>query len=242
MRIRKGLLLFIITAGILLATGCVRVSIYSEDEIITYRPSVDSEGAESVRVDIDMGVGELKMSGGAEKLMEGEILYSDENWKPEVTYRKNGERGRLIVEQPSLLNGISIGNLRYEWDLRFSNDIPMDLRIKLGAGSSKLYLGDLTIEELEIGMGVGESTVDLTGTWERDLHAYIKGGVGRGVFILPENTGVRVKAKGGLGSISARGFKKEDGYYVNDAYGHTDATLELEIEGGIGEIELRFGD
>jgi hypothetical protein len=47
-----------------------------------------------------------------------------------------------------------------------------------------------------------------------------------------------VRATGGIGSINAHGLRSANGYYVNDAYGKSRATIRLEIQGGIGEINL----
>jgi hypothetical protein len=50
--------------------------------------------------------------------------------------------------------------------------------------------------------------------------------------------GARVTAEGGLGKINAEGFQREGDSYVNDVYGDSDANLEVEVHGGVGEINL----
>jgi hypothetical protein len=49
---------------------------------------------------------------------------------------------------------------------------------------------------------------------------------------------VRVNAEGGLGQIKAEGFQREDDSYVNDAYGDSDVTLDVDVRGGVGQINL----
>jgi hypothetical protein len=56
--------------------------------------------------------------------------------------------------------------------------------------------------------------------------------------MLPSEVGVRAKAQGGLGKINAKGLQQEGNSYVNDAYGGSDVTLMVDIQGGIGEINL----
>ncbi len=46
--------------------------------------------------------------------------------------------------------------------------------------------------------------------------------------------GVEAKAEGGLGEIDAEGLQK-----VGDAYGESDTDLSVEVEGGVGEINLK---
>ncbi len=87
-------------------------------------------------------------------------------------------------------------------------------------------------------MGAGKTTVDLTGDYSQDFDASIEGGVGEATVLLPSEVGVRARAEGGLGKINAEGFQREGESYVNDAYGDSDVILEVDVQGGVGEINL----
>jgi hypothetical protein len=65
--------------------------------------------------------------------------------------------------------------------------------------------------------------------------------VGRATIRLPRDVGVHVVARGGIGAINASGFQKQGDAYVNDAYGKSPVTLQIEVEGGVGEINLELG-
>jgi hypothetical protein len=39
-------------------------------------------------------------------------------------------------------------------------------------------------------------------------------------------------------AIDAEGLTREGNSYVNDAYGNSDVILEVDVEGGVGEINL----
>jgi hypothetical protein len=80
--------------------------------------------------------------------------------------------------------------------------------------------------------------VDLTGAYEQDLTATIEGGVGEATVRLPSEVGVRVSAEGGLDEINAEGLQREGEAYVNDAYGDSDITLDVDVRGGVGQINL----
>jgi hypothetical protein len=56
--------------------------------------------------------------------------------------------------------------------------------------------------------------------------------------LLPSEVGARVSAEGGLGKINAEGLRREDNSYVNDVYGDSEITLDVDIQGGVGEITL----
>jgi hypothetical protein len=87
-------------------------------------------------------------------------------------------------------------------------------------------------------MGAGKSTVDLTGDYAKGFDATIEGGVGEVTVMLPSEVGVKAKAEGGLGKINAKGLKKVGDSYVNDAYGESDVTLDVDVRGGVGQINL----
>ena len=198
--------------------------------------AVEPQGATSVRVQIRMGAGELRVGGGASKLLEADFHYNDASLKPETRYEVAGSRGDLMVSQPS--TSVHFGQTRNEWDLRLNNDLPMELRVQLGAGRSNFELRGLSLNKLDVEMGAGELLLDLTGDWKKDLEVNVEGGVGSATVRLPENVGVRVHASGGLGSIHTGRLKREGDAYVNDAYGESPVTLRVSIEGGIGEINL----
>src|SRR5215213_11324136 len=61
--------------------------------------SVDPENAQSARAQLKMGAGELKLTGGADQLMEGDFSYNVSEWKPEVSYDVGGGEGELVVRQ-----------------------------------------------------------------------------------------------------------------------------------------------
>src|SRR5579862_6373102 len=76
--------------------------------------SVEMDQSEEVRVDLKMGAGELRVAGGADKLMEGRFTYNRLRLRPEVSYTSGGFRGHLTVEEP---NHVASATSRYAWDL-----------------------------------------------------------------------------------------------------------------------------
>ena len=201
--------------------------------------SVDLENAQSARVELRMGAVELNVSGGADALMEADFAYNVSEWEPEVSYDVSGETGELSVEQGSSDEGVRVGgDARNEWEVRFNDEVPTDLQVEMGAGESDLDLDSLTLTGLDLEMGAGQTTVDLTGDYGQDLEARLEGGVGEATVLLPSEVGVRARAEGGLGKINAEGLQREGDSYVNDAYGDSDVTLEVDVRGGVGQINL----
>jgi hypothetical protein len=203
--------------------------------------AVDPKNAQSARAQLKMGAGELNLTGGSEKLMEGEFSYNVPDWEPKVSYALSGKKGELVVKQGSA-KGVGLSGrarARNEWDIRLNDEVPTDLVVQLGAGESDLDLDSLTLSGVDLQMGAGKTMVDLTGDYTRDFDATIEGGVGEATVLLPSEVGVKAKAQGGLGKINAKGLKKVGDSYVNDAYGESDTNLSVDVKGGVGEINLK---
>ena len=223
--------------GILAAatlTSCARIGKMEE---IT--KTIPLDGAQSLQVDARMNAGKMDLEGGATGILDARFRTNVEDWKPEVTYRLEGTRGVLLIEQPRH-RGISLGRAENKWDVRLNNAIPIDLTAKFGAGEAKVNLGTLTLDRLSIKMGVGDLTLDLGGYAQKAFSGHIKGGVGHATIYLPQGMGVRVSVHGGLGSIDAAGFNVDHRVYTNDAYSKGGPAIDLDVEAGIGSLDLRL--
>lgn len=198
--------------------------------------TLDLAGAKSLDVHLKMSAGELTVSGGADRLLDATFDFTDSWMTPQVDYQVNHENGNLTISQDG--SGPSIGRNENTWDLRFNKDLPIALKVDMGAGQGNLKLQDLNVNRLELNIGAGEVNVDLTGNRKSDLKGDINGGVGHASIRLPKDVGVIVHASGFLGSIDAPGFKERGNEYSNEAAGKTPTTIRLNVSGAIGQIEL----
>jgi hypothetical protein len=229
------LLITLVLFGALLLASCssgARVgALQSESQ------SVELGDAKSVRVEINLGAGDLEVTGGADKLLEADFNYNVAKLKPEVGYTD----GTLVVRQPDVrglptLRGIT--DYRNEWGLRLNDQVPMDLRVNVGAGTSDLQLAGLSLTGLNIILGAGLYTVDLSGDWARDLDVTIDAGAADISVRLPKDVGARVEVEDGPHTIFATGLTKNGGVYTNAAYGVSEVTLQVDMKAGIGNINL----
>jgi hypothetical protein len=247
---------------LLLTAACGRTA--NVGDLQTESQAIEAAGAESAAVEIEMGVGQLTVNGGAAELLDATFTYNVAEWQPQVNYAVTDGVGNLEVSQSGDVDTIPLDNdIRNEWQLNLNDEIPLDMLIRLGAGESQLSLATLNLrrltveggageanidlggsplESLTVTSGVGETTIDLTGIWENDLDATITGGVGELTLRLPRNVGVRVVTQTGIGDVNANGFTRDGDAYVNDAYGQSAATLTLNVSGGIGAITLELGE
>lgn len=221
-------------AGIaLLSSGCV---IHTEETGPTLHKSetFDRDNAKVIRAYLKMGAGTLRVSQGAtDKLARADFDYNVKSWQPEVDYQD----GTLRISQPSG-SGTHLGNTKYEWDLRLTPDVPVELNVNFGAGEARLDLGALDLRRVEVEMGVGEIQLDLRGKPQHDYEVRLRGGVGEATVHLPPDVGIYAEARGGIGEISARGLKHDGNTYFNDNYKKSPVTVHLDVQGGVGSIKL----
>jgi CYTH domain-containing protein len=199
--------------------------------------TVDRLNAKSVRATLDMGAGELNLSGGSSHLLESDFDYRSSSGAPRVDYTVSGTTGDLRISQEDTDSHIRTTTDNH-WTLHFANDIPLEIKIDMGAGRGNLRLRDIDVTRLNLDMGAGQVDVDFTGDRKSDLTADLEGGVGEANIRLPKNIGVIVNASGGIGTINAHGLKHDGDEYTNDLYGKSPVTIHLKVAGGVGTITL----
>jgi hypothetical protein len=196
----------------------------------------DLQGAKSVAATLRMGAGQLNLEGGSAHLLNADFHF-DRAWdNPTVDYRLVGDQGILNVQQDA--DSLKFGPSDNTWDLNFTNNVPLDLHVDMGAGQGNLKLRDMDVTNLELRMGAGQVQLDLTGPRKSDLNVTVKGGVGQATIRLPKDVGVSAHAAGGIGAVRTEGLNNNGGEYRNEAYGKTPHKITLDVQGGIGEIEL----
>jgi hypothetical protein len=201
--------------------------------------TIPLQGAARAEATFRMSAGGLIMRGGAESnLMIANFRYNRPQWEPRIDNRVSGDVARLFVEQRR--SGFVTGSGRNNWEIRLSDRIPLEIRLDLGAGKASVDLSALNVTRFDVNMGVGSLDLDVSGPRTQNLIGRIKGGVGHAIIELPSDIGVRVRVEGGLGSIHGAGFIREKRDYQNEAYGKSAVSIDLDVEAGIGSIDLRL--
>ena len=199
--------------------------------------TVDRQNAKTVHATLELGAGDINLSGGSSHLLESDFEYRSSSGAPRVDYSVSGTTGDLRISQNDSDSHIRTSSDNH-WTLHFANDLPLEIKIDMGAGRGNLRLQDIDVTRLNLDMGAGQVDIDLTGDRKSDLTADIEGGVGEANIRLPKNVGVIVHASGGLGTIDAQGLKHDGDEYTNDLYGKSPVTIHLKVEGGVGRIVL----
>lgn len=245
----------ILLPGLLLFIMVLLVSCQSESGKFSYTDTVDLDD-NITETDIKINAGSLNLTTFPQNTVVLEANYSHESWKPEMKVDK--QSGSISIYQPDgKFNDMEDAD-HNDWKIKFPINLDTNLKLRIGAGegivdlansevnkmeleggagSFNINLANTSLSQLNVNAGVGELTLDLSGKQETDFEGYINGGIGAIKLTLPRKTGVRVKVNG-LGSIDRNDLKKQNGFYVNDLYGKTSHNMEIEINGGLGSLEL----
>lgn len=216
----------------LLLTGCS----ITTGETRTETRSIPLEGAEQARVDLEMGAGELRVSGGGSNLMEGQFAYNAEHLKPVVERQSTGGRADVKVSQ-SGAGSFTLGNTSSRWDVRLNDAVPIEVVARLGAGEAEMNLGSLNLRNVEVNIGAGEVRVDLRGAPKQGYGVHIKGGVGETVVYLPP-VGISATASHGIGDVNVEGLERRGERWVNPGHESDPVQITVDVAGGVGEIRL----
>jgi hypothetical protein len=230
----------ILFAGLALWFGIVGcgLSTTSVNGVRTESQAVNQDAATSANIQIEFPAGKLNIRSGTSNLMDASFRYNVDDWQPQVSYSESGTQGELVVSQPGDDKVPVGGGLINEWEIQLSENVPMDLVIRTGAGDSQLDLSELDMTSLTVETGAGVTTVNLDGSWQHDVNVTMRGGVGQLTVNLPAEMGVRVEMDTALVSVTANGLINEEYGYINRAFGTAPHTLTLKLEAAVGSVLL----
>ncbi len=190
-------------------------------------------------VKLQLGTGKLSLNGSTEEIMEESFTAMGESAEPEMKYEISGTgKGTLIIPQRSISSWKSLRSARQKWDIALNGELPLSLKVELGAGKSKLELSELNLADVHIESGIGETEIDITGNWKNSFNVKINTGVGKMKIRLPKQVGIKMDIDKGIGKINADHFLVVGDCYQNQSYEGSDVKIEVDLNVGVGEVIL----
>ncbi|MBN1485386.1 MAG: hypothetical protein JXA37_11760 [Chloroflexia bacterium] len=204
-------------------------------------------GVEQGRVDLQLGIGELELGSLSES---SDFARLNTEGSSDVSFERNfeirGGTAYLELSGPhketffplNLFPGKGGRNIR--WQLDLSPRVALEIDVETGVGESRLDLSELQVEDLVLNSGIGEVEVVLPARVQEgnmEIHA----GIGQVTVIVPEGVAIELSAQAGLGDVSVdtERFPRTNGLYRSPDYDDARYSLQIEIYGGVGEIEVR---
>jgi hypothetical protein len=245
----------------------------SNREVQTASYDEPLQNATSADVSVGISVGEITVG----TLEDSENLFeSDINYVGRVEFFHRGESDRFVsLQQTESGNGnFDFGDVfgfwdvegnELNWNVLLSPNVPMNLDINAGVGTSTLNLANLNLTQLHVNAGVGAVTATLpasdgsyeavfsggTGSLEitvsegAALDLRISGGVGETVIDVPDDASIILEASTGLGNIhipadyTRTDGDDNDGTWQSGDYNNDARQITIHYEGGIGTLTIR---
>jgi hypothetical protein len=199
------------------------------------KATFDLSGIVAEQANLALGTGELALTTADALFAVGELTVTIGTGA--ATY----DLGGVTAERASL--AVGTGELALT-----TADAPCDigeLTVTVGMGEAQLDLRQTHFMSATMSVGVGDLRVDLRSDWQHDTHALFKSGIGNITLIVPEEVGVRVLVRGGIGAVEvvelavlAVPEEVEGTVYVNTAYATSPVTVDLIAERGLGIVSL----
>ncbi len=166
---------------------------------------------------------------------------------PDLPLTLNMEVG--AVEADADLGGLNLRHVTFrtgasESHLRYSrpNAAPCE-ELTIEAGAAELHaeqLANSNCARVSFRGGVGEVTLDYSGTWRRSMTTDINVGVGSVKLRLPRGVGVSVHLNRFLASFDAAGFEKHGDTYVTSNYEGARYRLVMNVNASIGGVDVEW--
>jgi hypothetical protein len=198
-------------------------------------------GASRAKVVIKPGAGRLHIEALSESasLVDG-VIRLGRGERVRRDFAVEGQTATFTLRSEGATFGPSIGGWGDErvWDLGLNPDVPLQLEIGLGAGQSDVDLTGLTVDDLEMGMGVGQTRVTLPD--EGRFQAKIDSAIGETVVVIPTGLAARIRFSTALASRHLpAGYQRQDDTYTSPGYGSADDRVDLEVGLAIGSVTIR---
>ena len=202
--------------------------------VVTRDRVVELDQAEQVAVTIQFGGGDLEIGGGGDdldgKVMSGEFLYNLDELEPEIDYTVTQERGRLQVRNLSTEIPLDrwTKEIRNEWKLALTDQVPLELTIDTGASQGELALGGLQITDMELTVGAADVKVSFDELNPQEMNE------------LRVHSGAARLELANLGNanLSELLFDGGIGTFTFDLRGEWQRSAQVEIKSGVSNVVI----
>lgn len=204
--------------------------------------SIPLDGAASARIRMRHGAGRLDVSGSS---LGADLLAG--TFQGGLEYQAQPTAGGLDVDMHTAHGAYRAAFMPFfwtpasslDWQVRLNSAIPLQLDIDSGASATKLDL--LTLQVTDLRLNTGASATDiLMPAGAGHTRATIKSGAAAVNVHIPESVAARIHVQSGLAGVSvSRRFERVQGGYESPDFAVAVNRLELNVETGVGAVDIR---
>lgn len=200
----------------------------------TDRLAIPLEGATDAEVMVTFGAGRLAIGAAAPGMLVDGTYAGGVKAEP-------GGVGRVRLSPPAPSN-LAWDRPPYAWQVGLTGEVPLRLRVEIGAADGELDLSALQVAELRLRTGASETRVTLPAA-AGYTRVDAEGGAAAIRFRVPDGVAARIRSSMALGSsdvdpvrfprnAAANGWESPD-------YGTAANRVEIEVRGGVGSVSIR---
>jgi hypothetical protein len=240
-----ALVFAMVAGGVHVVTNFVRENTLTLGETETLRREIAPDNVDRLDVAIEIGVGDLSVTATDGPSAFAAVLTDNVvELSPIVAYDEQDGRGAITVRPDGpmgLPSAEGFEDALFDWAIELGQSPPISLTVEMGVGRAVIDLAGAPITRFTMDLGVGDALIDLRGARTLPLTAEINGGTGRIVVLLPVDTAIYAETAVAIGGVETTGLQAAsdgDGEWINDVYGQEEAMIRLEVDMGMGDIEL----
>ena len=207
------------------------------------RHDIPFKTEEELSVEIDFGVGNIELRDGTDKdyVLESEMEYSSDEYKPDVDYQVFGKKGKLQLAmdweggRKSFFGFGKDSDSRSRvrdniWKLEFTKKIPIFFDIEMGLGTGEFDFSGLNVQDIDLECGMSDVVVEFNEENKTELESFsIETGLGNLEAYGLANANVeRFDLECGLGSA------------VLDFSGKIRQNAKVSVTVGLGSVTIQI--
>jgi len=199
------------------------------------------KGEKELDVSIAFGLGNLNLQSCADPnyILRSEMIYSEEQYRPIVTYKVLGNRGRLRLETKKEAKESWKKHKqdfhtedKNVWNLEFTTQVPSSYDIALGLGEGRLNFSKIPVQDLRLNCGLSDVKMQFDVSNPENLR------------MLNIGTGLGSVEIRGLGNANVERFDIECGLGSTEIY--FEGSLKQDgfgkIRVGLGSVKIMMPD
>jgi hypothetical protein len=151
------------TTLLVLSVVCIAYSIAFAKENDTEKISrkIEFAGEKSLAVKIDLGGGIIELErNNTGNILDADIEYDPDQVDVDIDYHKIGDGGKLYLSSKSEDQHFDLDTDDNYWHLEFTDRVPIDFEIDVGACEAEFDFTGLKINNLDIDLGASSTEIN----------------------------------------------------------------------------------
>lgn len=189
------------------------------------------------KVQAKMDVGEVKISGGAEKLAEGKFISGRARLMSISSSAGEVQDVRIEAENFSGWNPFR-GNVQNSLEMRLSSGLPMELFFDFDVVSGRINLADVMARSIDVKSDVSDLEIVLPANMEA-VNLKVDNNVGQLSIVVPASAGARAVVRSNISSEDIIGFERVgDNEYRTSDYDSASNKIEMDMDIDVSSLRI----